>query len=1013
MPHAVTIPPLLAADVQPLAFNWAFNPWLVVLAVLAAGAMVYYLYRAQQRIASRRIINVLTTIRILLMLLMFLLLAGPVYQWRHTSESGGTLWVVFDQSTSMDHADRQMTPVERLRWADSLGLIPREARPSKLDRQVASLAALRADLAHLESRSQLVTEERDESKRVAALAKQVQSWNEQFQSLVGRVEQDPAAKSGDASLVPTLRQAAQGVTDGLARADDRDTLAAAAGDIPWSETLKRLDAALAILRPLSDQADQNFLNEKQADTTIQDALTKVAERKRIELAAAALTEKSANGKTGLIDVLPKQNTKVVGFADAPQPVTSNDPAELPKLIKTGLKPTGYSTNLAGALQWVNEQIGEDERASVLVVSDGRQNYGGDLVEPARLLASRDVRVFTVGLGSDQVAPDATVEQVDAPDWIFKDDTLRASALLRLDGLAGKPVTVEFRRQGQPPQTQTVTPQTDRATQLVTFRDKPVDAGMYEYEIVVNELPDETVKENNTQRLRVTVKKDKLNALVIEDQPRWEYRYLANYLERDQRVKLQKVLFQAANIADVDRPAPVMASPENPSAEAQLLPDTVEKWSAFDLIVLGDVPPERLTEQQQAFLARAVTDRGATLLLIAGQFNMPFRYAGAAAGGNGDGAAAAGATTAGRARSVHDLLPVDLVNAWTPQEMAAHAKAGFQPVVAPEGAASILSQFTLDASLNAQLWASLPPWYWHSEQTRTKLAASVIWAAAEPRQPGDAKSPGADMTLDEARKRALLATMPVGLGRVMYLSSDSTWRLRQVGGQNLHERLWGQVVRWVVGNDLPAGGRLVKFGTDKPRYVAGDPVTVTARLLGKDMAPLTGKEVKVVAQTVAAGGQAATTGGGQRVNETALVESAEAPGYYKATLTGLSAGRIELSLLGKEVEQNLAEDPTVVSKSLSVDVLPHRSDEKRNINADFAALARVAEAGGGIAVRGPHADVLAEHIPQLNYTTENVEQVGLFSNPRDRATRVTHWVFLALFVGLLTAEWVIRKAGGLV
>ena len=32
-------------------------------------------------------------------------------------------------------------------------------------------------------------------------------------------------------------------------------------------------------------------------------------------------------------------------------------------------------------------------------------------------------------------------------------------------------------------------------------------------------------------------------LIIEDQPRWEYRYLANYLQRDQRVKLQTILLR--------------------------------------------------------------------------------------------------------------------------------------------------------------------------------------------------------------------------------------------------------------------------------------------------------------------------------------------------------------------------------------------------------------------------------------------------------------------------------------
>src|SRR5215207_9829575 len=137
MVHLTYIPTIAtaiaAADVQPLAFNWAFNKWLVLLAILVAGALVYYLYRAQQRIASKRLVTTLTAIRLTLIALMFVLLAGPVYQWRHTRESGGTLWLVVDQSLSMDHADAQMTPAERLRWADALGLLPDNARPGKLD----------------------------------------------------------------------------------------------------------------------------------------------------------------------------------------------------------------------------------------------------------------------------------------------------------------------------------------------------------------------------------------------------------------------------------------------------------------------------------------------------------------------------------------------------------------------------------------------------------------------------------------------------------------------------------------------------------------------------------------------------------------------------------------------------------------------------------------------------------------------------------------------------------------
>jgi hypothetical protein len=310
--------------------------------------------------------------------------------------------------------------------------------------------------------------------------------------------------------------------------------------------------------------------------------------------------------------------------------------------------------------------------------------------------------------------------------------------------------------------------------------------------------------------------------------------------------------------------------------------------------------------------------------------------------------------------------------------------------------SVLSQFSPDERQNAQRWSNLPPWYWHSAQTRTKLAASVIWAIADP----NAKP----LALSQARDRTLLATMPMGLGRVMYLASDSTWRLRQVAGENLHERFWGQVVRWAVGNDLPAGGKLVKFGSDKPRYVTGEPVIITARLLDPStLAPLSVRDMKVVAKDAS----------NKRLIETPLIETSTGSGLYRATISALPAGRVELSLSGKAVEENLAADPTVVTKSLALDVLPHRDDESININTDFPTLARIAEAGGGVMIRAPYADIIASHLPQLTFTSESTQQAGLFSNPRDRGTKVVHWAFMIAFITLLTAEWVIRKAGGLV
>ena len=43
---------------------------------------------------------------------------------------GGSLWLVLDQSGSMDQADPQARPEEKLRWADAAGLLPPNFRPA-------------------------------------------------------------------------------------------------------------------------------------------------------------------------------------------------------------------------------------------------------------------------------------------------------------------------------------------------------------------------------------------------------------------------------------------------------------------------------------------------------------------------------------------------------------------------------------------------------------------------------------------------------------------------------------------------------------------------------------------------------------------------------------------------------------------------------------------------------------------------------------------------------------------
>ncbi len=848
--------------------SWSWHPQLPIWALaplflLAMGAGIY-LYLAQQRIATRRVVVTLTVLRALLILLMFVVLVSPVREFSHTSTNGGSLWLVLDQSGSMAQSDPQARPQEKLRWADAAGLLPPNFRASSLDRPAVKLTGLREDANYLQSLTAVPVEDKDARRRVDDLVKGLKRWNNQLTATIDGIEKDPLCKTdaGAAATIKPLRTAADAVANGIGKVDTRSKPEEAATDIPWKDVQLALTTAAGTLQAAADKNDKVLA----ADPAAAEAIGKVAAMSRANLAELVLTEKSRHGGGGFDEVFARQNLKVLGFGDKTQVIIPEKGEAVNKSLQAALaKPAAPATDIASALRAVGDHVSQDEPASVVIVSDGRQNKSdGDLIENARRLAGRGMRIYTLALGTDEVAPDAAVASIDAPDWIFKDDTLKVSAMLTLDGLANKNVTVDLCRSkavgGGQAHEEVVDTRSfsadDKTTfkgtnnqprKLVTFAEpseKRPGPGLYDYSVVIHKVADEKNIDNNRQTTRVSVKDHKLSALVIEDQPRWEYRYLVNSLGRDKRVKLQTVLMQPAQIAKVTPPTPVKASPDNDRTEAQLLPETQDEWYKFDLIVLGDVPPESLSKQNQDFIVKAVKDGRATLILLAGPLNLPGGW-----GVNKD-------------YPLAELLPVEQNPDWTPQMLQNHLRYGWHPAIAPEGADSLLSQFGIDDESNARAWNLVRTdrdlaWYWHSDVTQAKGGAKVIWTITdnEPRSErnprrGRCRTPR-PMRLECSRRLtgAALATMNVGSGKVMYLAGDATWRLRQVGGQNLHERFWGQVIRWVVSDELPAGGQFVSFGSDKPRYVGGEAAVVTARIRNIHLAPLGGQQVKVVARVL--------------------------------------------------------------------------------------------------------------------------------------------------------------------
>lgn len=992
MIHPIT-PPLLAAA-PTLTLAPVLSLWLVIPALIAAVVLTVMLYRSQRLMASRRTVIVLTLIRATLIAMIGILFLQPAMQWSLTHTSAGTLWLVTDQSPSMATTDPQATDLERLRWARGIGLLePPKRSAEALAARVHALAGEFRDLSPAPVPGGTERAEiRDFSDRIAAWVKEVQKVSRDVDAMRGELNGDVAG-AGNGTLDDLSAAANQGAQF-ASNVRDADTLQSAAL-LHGAQVIPELTSAQADLDAAAGAAQRRFLSQNVGQGDWKTAQDHVNTLSRDELSYETLSGSEATAAKTLEKLASQYHVRIASFSEKTQPVGTVDPASLPGALHTALTPGGTATDLAGALQYVAEQTSAEEAASVIVVTDGRSNVGNDPTAAARSLASRGVHVYGLLAGSHEVSPDAAVEPVDFPEWIFKGDSVKARAAIRMDGLKGKRAMVELRRGNLVLQRHEMLAPSNHEVIPFDFTDTPPESDKaVDYEIRVEPLPGEVNTQNNVAAFRVAIKKDKLYALYIEDRPRWEYRYLATLISRRPGMRLQTVLLQPGTILGVSGPPPVMASPDNPHEEAQILPDTLEGWEKFDVIVIGDVSPDTLKPQMQQFIATAVRDKGSTLITIAGQRHMPAAYVGS---------------------PLADLLPVTLEPQWTPEQIGVHTRMGFRPDSAPAAGFSALAQLGNDPTGNAQAWSGMPAWYWHSPFTQTKPAATALWTINDLSRAVAPTDPAADPAgpLAAANRHALLSTLPIGLGHSLYLASDQSWRLRQVAGENLHDRFWGQVLNWAVGSDLPAGGKYVRFGASQASYAQNQPVVITARVLREDLTPYTGLGFSAVAHAVHTLGGGGADSQDQGPGVVARFEPMESPGYYQATLGGLPIGDVEISLQGSEVERLLNNDPTVTLRSLLIKILPVPDVERANMDTNPRLLEDVAEAGGGYSLDLPDADVLFSRLPKIEHKETSTLRFGFFTDPAAEGTRWAHGLFLALFAILITGEWALRKRAGLV
>jgi len=1004
-----------------LTTNWRL--WSIALGGALTVESLLSLYGLERRTVSRKAGLATAGLRVLAVLLVAAMLCQPVFSWELAEKLDRYVAVLIDTSASMRVRDPQRDGPDKLRLGEALSpLAPR--RPMRLARARRAMALLRARLVALAD-DLAVLADFDAGSRRRQLAARRKGLHD---DLVGACKDaDDLFAMLDAALAGPVK-----LDDDTARGlgDARDQLAAG--------VRKRLDKALAVtapeankglarqyeplleafrgataalsklaaeLEPLCLRYDEIFYASL-SDVQLQ-AVEAATDRTRLALARAVLmsprpAEDGAPAGSLLDKLQAGYKVRLYDFAercaptDAASVSVAADAAPLttgpPSLTAAGaatdesdLAEGAQATDLTGAVEKVSSEIAPKQLAGIVILTDGRHN-GPAAPEPlAARLGLAKVPICSVVMAPLRPPRDAAVLAINAPQTVVQGDKLLIQADLKLDGLAGRAVEVvllDARRQVASQRVRVPGSAASYRTRVL-FSDEPAGEGLHGYTVRIQGQTGEAFAANNDRPLTVSVTRRPARVLIINDRPRWEFRYLKNMFDgRDPSVKLQYVLLHPDSVGGGE-PRPVIhasAARQAGQSEATALPASADEWMKFDVIVLGDVSPAAMRPWQIDTLRRFVTDRGGSLVVIAGPNFMPHAY--------------------GRT-PLAAILPVRFQPGGKP--VGGGSSAPMRIALTAEGRDHPVMFQKVQPADNDAVWASFPPIYWRHPGMLANQAATVL-AYAEPLSPPEflrpAQSGGAgDDQLGrhrDAQRRAferanpLIVVQKVAAGEVMALCFDRTWRMRYRAGDTYHHRFWGQVMRWATADKLSGGTDHVQIGADRTRYEPNQPVRARARILRADLSPVLSQDVAVKVFR-----------GEKLVSRRRMEYQPSSAGLYEALLGPLPSGAYRIELEAPEAAAILAADNvSVVSAEFAVD--PVAGPENLELAADTAMLGRLANLSGGVVLAPDEADRLLDSLGPRSLERRRRRELRLWDS----------WPLLLLIIAAVGAEWFIRKRTGL-
>ena len=621
---------------------------------------------------------------------------------------------------------------------------------------------------------------------------------------------------------------------------------------------------------------------------------------------------------------------------------------------------GYLTDLSHTIGAMME--GEEEGVGAIVFTDGQHNAEGSPIDNANIFGERGIPMFTIGYGNETSPMDMALTDVTGPSTVFAKDKVSGELVLRDSMRPGIPYRVAIEHDGEVVWEQQIE---SNNTMLRSI----------DYEFPVQELVDRITDagQKNKVEMRAVALQFKVSVTPVGQKQDESGRPLEKVTENN-----SKSLFVQA----VAHPKKILIVDSRPRWETRYLNTMFERDEQWESNILMEVfPPDQPqkswergdgpgmfpSSREELFTYEVIVFGDVPRRLFRDdELEWLAEFVGSRAGGMIFIDGQRGFLGQYEGTELGKLLPVergaddrDRSEADMPKTLE----------LTTEGSGMSELRFASSGVENAEIWGRLRPPAWTAPVEDLPGSQVMVYA-----------------TFEENRRVPVIVTRRYGAGAVLYVGTDELWRWRYNVGDRYHQKFWVQMTNWTAEQPFSVQGKNVSIAADKMVYDPAGKASLRVRVRDdKGRSVDSGDFVALLYRD------------GQLYSEVELDADPNQGGIFRARTGSLEGGKYEIAVKQKYL---LKRDKEFDARAEFV-VRAGDNRELDNLSVNRELLQTVARQSGGQYFAEEEARNLVNLLESIDKKKVIASETNLWSS---------YWWFTGI-IGLLVAEWVLRKRAG--